>query len=186
MSGVQADTQFAGCFGCFHKWGNSRFRILRICRSIGFRIKFHTVGTCFCRIFHHLRIGGNKDGSTDACAVELIENFRQKFQICFCIPTGVGSNLRRIVRNQRHLMRFHFQYQVYKLRRRVALDIEFSPQQRTQIIYICPADVAFVGTGMNSNTVSPESFTIKCYLHHIGGIPSACISQCSNLVYVYT
>jgi len=86
MTGIETDAQFTSGFRSFDKRGDSRFRVLRIIRSIRFRIKLHTVGTSLCRIFHHFRIGGNKNGCTNTRTVELVENFRQKFQICFCIP----------------------------------------------------------------------------------------------------
>ncbi len=74
-------------------------------------------------------------------------------------------------------MRLYFQHQVYKVRRRIAFNIKFSPQQRTQIIYIRTTNVALVGTRMNGNTVCSKRFTIKRYLYYIGNIsPRAFLS----------
>ena len=93
MTGVQSDPQFTGSLRSFDKRSDGRFRILRIVCCIRFCIQFDTIRPCFCRIFHHSRISRYKNGSTDAGAVKLIENFSQKFQICFRIPTGIGGDL---------------------------------------------------------------------------------------------
>ena len=176
MTGVQSDTQFTSSLCSFDKRSDSCFRILRIVRRIRFSIQFDAIRPCFCRIFHHFRIGCHKNGSTNAGTVKLIENFRQEFLICFRIPTGIGSNLWRIVGNQSYLMRFNFQHQVNKFRRRITFNIKFSPQQRTQIIYIRTTNVTLVRTGMNGDTISPKRFTIKRYLYYIGHISPASIS----------
>ena len=55
--------------------------------------QFDAIRPCFCRIFHHFGISSYKNRSADTCTVELIEDFSQKFQISFRVPTGVRSDL---------------------------------------------------------------------------------------------
>ena len=186
MACIQSQSQAARRSGCFHKRSYRSFRIFRECRSIGFGIEFHPVGTSLGSILYHLRIRRYKYGSTDACIIKCIEHFSQKFQILLGIPTCVRSQLSRTIRNQSHLMRFHFQYQVNKFGGRISFDIKFSTKQRAKIIHIPLAYMTFIRAWMYGNSFRTEAFTIQGYLHHIRYIPSTRITQRRNLVYVYT
>ena len=186
VSGIQAESLTAGLLGRREIGRQRGFGAGGVFAGVGLGIKLHPVGAAGLRPGDHRRIGIDENRDPDAFLMEPRRDFGQESAVGKRVPPGIRRNGVMGVGHEGHLRRHDLQHQIDEARNRIALDIEFGPQQRTQIIYICPADVAFVGTGMNSNTVSPESFTIKCYLHHIGDIPSACISQCSNLVYVYT
>ena len=186
MSGIQTQTQTTCHFGGFYKRRNGCFLILRISGRIGFGIEFHPVGTSFGSILYHLRIRRYKYRSTDACIIKGFEYFGQKFQILLGIPACIRSQLSRTIRNQSHLMRLHFQYQINKFGGRISFDIKFSTKQRAKIIHIPLAYMTFIRAWMYGNSFRTKAFTIQCYFHHIRDIPSTRITQRRNLVYVYT
>ena len=58
-------------------------------------------------------------------------------------------------------------------------------QQRTQVVYILPPYMPFVGPRMYRDAVCPETFAVQRHLQHIRHITAARIAQRCYLVYVY-
>ena len=186
MACIQSQSQAARRSGCFHKRSYRSFRIFRECRSIGFGIEFHPVGTGFGGILYHFRIGRHEYRRTDTGGIERFQHFGQKLQIGFRVPAGVGSQLSGAIRNQRYLMRFHFQHQVDKFGCGISLYIKLRAQQRTQVVNIALTDMSFIGTRMHRYTVGSKTLAIQRHFYNIRHISSACVTQCRYFINIYT
>ena len=124
MTCIQSHPQATCHLRRFYKRSNGHFGILRVHRSVWFRIKFHPVGPRLGGIFYHLLVRTNKDRGTNACLSERIHQFGKERKIGLGIPSGIRRNLIGRIGHQRYLMRFHFQYQVNELRCGIPFNIE--------------------------------------------------------------
>ena len=102
------------------------------------------------------------------------------------IPTGIGGNRRRWIRDQGGLSGLHGSYQLHKSRIRVAFYVELGSHHFCQVQGILVADVPLIGAGMHGNSLCAKSLTIQSHLHHIGIVGASCIPQSGDLVDIYT
>ena len=114
MAGIQSQSQASCHLGCFHERSHRSFPSFRESRSIGLGIEFYAIRTGFGCIFYHFHVGRHEYGCTDTCIIECIQHLGQELQIVFRVPPRIGGQLRRTIRHQCHLMRFHLQHQVDK------------------------------------------------------------------------
>jgi len=91
-----------------------------------------------------------------------------------------------LVRYQCNLIRFNRENKVDEAVGRISLYIEFSFYDRPYFENIPEAYMPFVGTRMDSNTVSSEKLTVNGGTLYIRNISTSGVPYRCNLVYVNT
>ena len=122
---------------------------------------------------------------TDALGLEGAAQLCEQFLIFHGVPAGVGGEGVVTVRHQGHLVRHHFQHQVYKTGYGgIAFNIEFRLQEGTDGPYVGIADVALVGPGMYGYALGPEGLAIEGSLGYIRHVSTPGIADGSYLIYI--
>ena len=101
------------------------------------------------------------------------------------VPTGIGREIGRRIRHQRHLRGLGLHHQLYKLLRRVSLDVVFGRNHRYQIEHIPARNMPLVRTRMYGNPLGPETLAVCRHADHIGHIAPPGVAQGGYLVDVY-
>jgi hypothetical protein len=83
-------------------------------------------------------------------------------------------------------MRFYFQNKIKESLRRIAFNIEFGSDDRTDIPDVLVSDMSLIGTRMYRDPLGSELLTIDCSFSNIGNITSTCITDGGYFVDVNT
>ena len=186
MSSIDAQSEFSGQLGYLHIGLHGFGTVHRIAQRIRLGIQLYPIGTCKLGRFKEPSFRIDKDGYTRAHLLEFSDYILQHGLMPNGIPTGIGSNGRRWIRDQRGLSGLHGSDKFHKSCIGITLDIEFSAYHLRQVQHILVANVPLIGARMHGDSLCAKTFTIQRHFHYIGIIGSSGIPDGGNLIDIYT
>ena len=185
MPGVQAQAKLFRHIGRFHERCHSTLTISGITCCIRLSVKFHAVSTTSSRSFNHGGVCRNKDRSPDSRCSHFGHNGFQKSCMRHRIPPMIGGQLFRGVWHQGHLGRPHCQHQLAESLVGISLDVKLRAQRWFQRKNVRTPDMSLIRTRMYCDALRTERFTIERHCQHIRIVPSSCISQRGDFIYIH-
>ena len=189
VAGVEAEAAVAGGDGGGDEGGDGSLAVSGVLLGIVGGVQLHTVGAGLGGHLNHVGIGVDEDAHADAARLEFLDNIHQVVLVLHRVPAGIGGEYPFGVGDEGHLSGLDFLHQVDEAvglalgdAFGVALDIELRSHGGLEVVDIAVADVALVGTGMDSDALRAETLAVDGELEDVGRVAATRVADGGDLV----